>query len=350
MLLGLSLWLVGGSPETPRSLLYFTTASSGTESVLFRAPLAGAKDSALPDVLDREPLWSSQHAAGFQPRGTLSERGTAAWVTLPAGRGVGDPAWLHVSDTSFAGISPLLIDREALYLQRLVFDGERLLYLRGQPSGDTPSPGATQVEWVFSLLSWEPGDSEPQEIYRSQCLWVMLVGLVPPASGTSQSLAPAHPILLEIHPTEPRLLELDPSGAVIQTWTPGRGLLVRDLAIDPGAGRSVVFLATAPGPDASSLLRLDLDTGTVDEVLGGLAPHASPRMLPGGQGVVVAGPEPGGDGLRFPEHVLSDGSVIYRAQGSAGLSWLYSDTTDLELRLVPEGDPAQDVSFLGVLQ
>jgi len=345
----LGLVLVGGSPRQPSSLLYFTTSPQGAESVLFRADVGGMEAGAEGAPLFRQPLWTVEHAPGFQPRGALSDSGRAAWLALPRGRGVGDPALLQVADVTRSGLTPIVVDEEALYLQQPVFQGERLLYLRGSPAGDPNLQGTAQHAWTFSLLGWSPGVGQPVLLRRSRALWVMLVGLVP-SSEAAHAASPAdHLVLLEIHPFGPILVELDGSGALVRRWSPGADLVVRDLAVDPDGRRSVVFLGAAPRQRGASLLRLDLDTGDVDELRVDLSRQASPRLLPGGRGVLVTEPGPGGNGLRFPQQTLEDGAALYRVQGDQGLSWVYARPGSPDRRLAPAEELAQDVSVLGFL-
>ena len=346
-LLALMLALLGGVPEAPSALLYFTTAPSGTESELFRTPVGMNSRDVAGLVSSREALWTVRHAPGFQPRGTLSAAGRAAWLLLPPGAGVGDPARLQVVDVKSPTLHPRLVDEDALYLQQLLFQGERLLYLRGARAADVVPTATEQEPWTFSLLAWDGESAGSSLLYQTRALWVMLVGLAPSPPGEQHSSPSGQPVLLEIHPSGPVLVELGAGGAVRRSWSLGHSLLVRDLAVDPNGDRAVVFLAAHAQRASASLLRLELDTGDVEELQEGLSFQSSPRMLPGEDNALITEVGRDGVGLRFPQHVLANGAVLYRLQEPRGLTWVYVEPSGPDRRLVPEADEAQDVSLLG---
>lgn len=153
------------SPASPRLASWFATEPDASSSRLLQSVV---ERHAAPQLLR-----TVEHAAGFPPRGARGQAGVA-WVSLPLGSGRSDSAQVHAD---FGG-GPELLDEQALELQRPVWVGACLAWLRGTavPTAAASKAQARQAPMDFELRLASPAGSTA--VLRTRATWLQVLGVV----------------------------------------------------------------------------------------------------------------------------------------------------------------------------
>lgn len=323
-------------------LLYFTSEIEGVRSTLWLADPSGATDEE--GLVSRRRVASVEHAAGYLPRGVVSDDGAhRAWVTLPADRRHGDPAELYVDG--------VLVDELALYLQTPRLLGDRLIYLRSWAGEERLRPDGKLLPRVdtFEIIALDAAAAargEPRgEVVISElsALWVQLCGVLPGPPGDPDPGL----LLLVLNDAGPELLELRADGRLRARWKL-HGSEVRDVRPDPAGGRDVHLLAITPGSDEASLVRVPFGApGGPETLLDGLHRASSPRLSFDGSVATTEG-QVGGGAWRVPEHAVTDGGLLWREHSDrAPVAWVWERSSADRVLLAP---PGHDLSWLGAIR
>jgi hypothetical protein len=312
----------------------FATAPGASSSVLWHADPASAVDA--DGLLPRRAVLSAPHAAGVGPRGAVAPDGShVAWLTLPEGGRQGGTADLFVDG--------LLVDSEALYLQRPRFVDGMLLYLRHHPGALASGPDGRLAPRVdaFDLVLLDPArpTAAPEVLDRHEGDWLQLCGSLPGPPGD-----PASGLLaLRITAGEHELVEWTVDGRMRVRWRLGSNP-IRDVRPHPDGSRRVVLLAIDGGDRASAAL-IPFDGGEASTLRAGLHRDDSPRLLAGGRLATTEGAVASGI-FSVPQEPLAEG-VLWREHAAERLDWVLRRPDGERLLLTPPNDDARDLFFVG---
>lgn len=316
--------------ESGTRLVYFTTSSDGDRSTLWSADLEAPPTAS--GTLPRTRLEVAEHAAGFAPRGTLSDDGTRrAWVAPPPGSGLGGPAELVLDGA--------VHDADVLYLQRPRFVDGTLLYLGAEAGPDRVGPDGRRRARRdrFELRS----EATDRPVAAWDALWVQLCGTLPGLPGD----AGRGLIVLRIDDGGAELMELRVDGSIRARWRLGNSM-VRDVQPDPDGARAVYLLDRSAG----AVMRVPFDgTGEPTVVRGGVVGDVSTVVSRGGAVAVTEG-RVGGTSWRVPERAVSRFGVLWREHTVDGLQLTVESPDGHRASLAPPGDAAQSASVLGVIE
>lgn len=324
------------SLSVPPGLAWFATSSDGQRSTLWSSdPDAAVGPSG---ALRRTRVTVVEHAAGYAPRGRVTADGThAAWVRVPPGPGTAGTAELFVDE--------VLVDDEALYLQRPTFLGDTVIYLRSHPGEPRFRPDGKLLPRLdeFELVARAP-DGHSEVIRAWTTNWIQLCGTLPGVPGDT---APGL-LVLDIAEDGPELRELRVDGSQRSLWRLS-GADIRDVQPDPAGTRDVYVLSSTPGGRDARLVRVPFGgTGAPEVVRDGLHRGSSPRIDADGDIFTTEGLV-GAEAWRVPEHAIAAG-MLWREHSRDQLSWILVHPDGDRVFLAPPDDAAQDVSLLGMVR